>query len=216
MEIELKKTRDELITMLEDDAITVDDVRTSTTQAGTNSEAIQSAVDRVVVKRKKNGLPVGVKTDRTGKKPNKPTAKMLAFASYVLNGDAPREAYRKAYDCSGSADATIIARANELMRHSSITLLLEPLITAKKELVLANEIATRKHIMEELFKHSDNEETNVGARLRALELMGKAVGMFIDKVETKVEEINAEQLKQELESHLTLLDNVTSIKKKSA
>ena len=43
----MKKTRDELITMLEDDAITVDDVRTSTTQAGTNSEAIQSAVDRV-------------------------------------------------------------------------------------------------------------------------------------------------------------------------
>jgi hypothetical protein len=102
------------------------------------------------------------------------------------------------------------------MRHSSITLLLEPLITAKKELVLANEVATRKHIMEELFVHSANEETNVGARLRALELMGKAVGMFIDKVETKVEEINAEQLKQELESHLTLLDNVTSIKKKKA
>jgi len=46
--------------------------------------------------------------------------------------------------------------------------------------------------------------------------MGKAVGMFIDKVETKVEEINAEQLKQELESHLTLLDNVTSIRKKKA
>jgi len=46
--------------------------------------------------------------------------------------------------------------------------------------------------------------------VRSLELMGKAVGMFVDKVESKVEEINAEQLKNELSSHLDLLNKATS------
>ena len=95
-------------------------------------------------------------------------------------------------------------------------MILEPLITAKKEIALENERRTRQHIMEELFAHSENEKINIGARLRALELMGKAVGMFVDRVETKVEEVSAEQLKEELATHLRLLDNVSDIKKKRA
>jgi hypothetical protein len=211
----MKRDKESLLNALEDDAITIDDVLTSTSKDG-NSEAIQSAVDRVEIKRKKNGLPIGVKTNRNGDRVGKPTAKMQAFASYIINGDTPAQAYRKAYDCSGSSDATVVTRANELMRHRSIGLLLEPLITSKKEIVLANEIATRKHIMEQLFKHSDDENVPIGAKLKALELMGKAVGMFVDRVENTVEQINAEQLKKELESHLTLLDNVTPISKKKS
>jgi hypothetical protein len=46
--------------------------------------------------------------------------------------------------------------------------------------------------------------------------MGRAVGMFTDKVEQKVEEISTERLKKELQSSLALLDNVTHIKKRSA
>jgi len=212
-EIEMKRDKESLLNALEDDAITIDDVLTSTTHEG-KSEAIQSAVDRVEIKRKKNGLPIGVRHNQNNKRDKKPTGKMQAFASYIINGDAPKDAYRKAYDCSGMQEVSIIARANELMKHSSITLLLEPLITSKKEIVLANEIATRKHIMEELFKHSDDADVPIGAKLKALELMGKAVGMFVDRVENTVEQINTEQLKKELESHLTLLDNVTSITKK--
>jgi hypothetical protein len=32
--------------------------------------------------------------------------------------------------------------------------------------------------------------------------MGKAIGMFVDKTEAKVEQIDPEQLKRELDSHL--------------
>jgi hypothetical protein len=48
-----------------------------------------------------------------------------------------------------------------------------------------------------------------GSKLKALELIGRAVGMFTDKVETKVEEVSTDQLKRELEGHLALLDQAT-------
>jgi flagellar basal body-associated protein FliL len=44
-----------------------------------------------------------------------------------------------------------------------------------------------------------------GTRLKALELMGKSVGLFIDKTETEVKTVSAEQLKQELGQHLKLI-----------
>ena len=79
---------------------------------------------------------------------------------------------------------------------------------AKKEMVIQDELATRRFVMSELFTHA-KEADGVGHKLKALELMGKAVGMFVDKVESKVEEINAEQLKNELASHLELLNSAT-------
>jgi len=39
-------------------------------------------------------------------------------------------------------------------------------------------------------------------QIRALELLGKTIGMFTDKVETKVERVDTEQLKAQLEKHL--------------
>ena len=47
-------------------------------------------------------------------------------------------------------------------------------------------------------------------------LMGRAVGMFTDKIEQKVEEISTEQLKKELQGHLSLPENVEPIRKRSA
>ena len=70
--------------------------------------------------------------------------------------------------------------------------------------------------MEELFKHCGDKSHNISARLKALELMGRAVGMFTDKIEQKVEEISTEQLKKELQGHLSLLENVEPIRKRSA
>jgi len=39
-------------------------------------------------------------------------------------------------------------------------------------------------------------------QIRALELLGKTIGMFTDKVETKVERVDPEQIKAELEKRL--------------
>jgi hypothetical protein len=79
----------------------------------------------------------------------------------------------------------------------------------KQEINLVNDaVAARRHVMTELLEHAKSMKSE-GSKLKALELIGRAVGMFTDKVETKVEEVSTEQLKRELEGHLSLLDQAT-------
>lgn len=61
-------------------------------------------------------------------------------------------------------------------------------------------------VLADLYKHAKDESAQLSNRLKALELIGRSVGMFTDKVEQTVEEVSVDQLKKELESSLALLD----------
>lgn len=161
------------------------------------------------IKVKKNGLPTGIHLDN-GVEPNgrdkRLSPRATLFASLVMEGHTPVNAYMKSYNADNQKHATIVSSANKLMRDARITLLLEPLWQAKKEMILTDERIARKHIMAELFKHSNAEDTPINMKLRSLELMGKAVGMFHDKIEQASEVIDVESLKSELQSSLRLLE----------
>jgi len=170
------------------------------------------AVAKIREKRTRDGKIVGVKLD----KKRRLTASQRAFAAYVTQGDSPAVAYRKAYPNCSANDATVSASANRLMKDQRISALMGSVFDAVKETIVADAVATRRHVMEQLFKHCGDTKHNISARLKALELMGRAVGMFTDKIEQKVEEISTEQLKRELQGHLSLLENVDPIRKRSA
>jgi hypothetical protein len=207
--------REELIDALESDAIKIDeDISSTNTPEPGNSEAIRIAVAKIKEKRTKNGKVYGVK-DKEGNPHKRLTASMQLFVNHLLAGDTKLMAYRKAYNVKTENDASVIGNANKLLRDQRITALLGSLSEVVREKVIEDSVRTRRHVMEELFKHAQQAKTE-GTQLKALELMGRAVGMFTDKVETKVEEINTEKLKAELKSHLTLLENVAPIKKRSA
>ena len=189
-------------------AITEKETDSHILESGQDDEVRRATIEAIPVKVKRNGLPVGVKADNPqGNK--RVTARMMLFVDLVAQGASAREAYRKAYNCEKSTEASVIANANRLMRDARITKLLEPVLQAKKEMMLNDEIATRRHVMQELFKHSESNDVPISVRVRTLELMGKAVGMFVDKVESKVEEINVDSLKAELSTHLDLLNKVS-------
>lgn len=170
-----------------------------------NSEQLRAAVQAQSEVKNKNGSISGVKTPEE----KQLTPKQRMFVSLVVQGNSPREAYRKAYSATTENEATIGAAANRLMNLPKVKRLLQTNWDRQEKNILLDQQRTRLHIMEELLKHSGNEEVQISARLKALELMGKAVGMFTDKVEQKIETINAEQLKTELSQHLQLLDSVT-------
>jgi len=182
---------------------------------GGRARDYREKIKEQAIKVKRNGLPSGVH-QQNGVEPNgrdkrlSPRATM--FAGYVMEGHTPITAYMKSYNCENSSHATITSNANKLMRDPRITLLLEPLWQAKKEMILTDERIARKHIMAELFKHASDIEVPVSTRLRSLELMGKAVGMFSDKVEQINEVIDVDTLKSELQSSLTLLENANKRK----
>ena len=149
-------------------------------------------------KKRQDGKPMGVKTDAP-----RITPKMKAFASLVAQGNSPRDAYRKAYAVrTDTAESTVIASANKLMKDQRISGLMEPIWESIKQNVIDDAIATRRHVLEQLHQHASNTEARASDRLKALELMGKAIGMFVDKSEQKVEQVDPEQLKRELDSHL--------------
>lgn len=177
-------------------------------------EGLRTAVAKLQEKKTKKGRIAGIKKDGENSK-KRLTAKMNAFVNNLLSGMSPAIAYKNAYSVKTDKHATIVASANKLMQDPRISTLLEALSEEYRRKVIDNAVATREHVMTELFKHA-RQAKQEGTQLKALELMGRAVGMFTDKVEQKVEEISTEKLKAELKTHLTLLENVKPIKKRSA
>jgi hypothetical protein len=184
------------------------------------SEAIRSAVKRSRPKKKVNGLPYGVHTVEEKKEKLEKDSKhkvstegvdkrlptrMKAFASYIALGDSPREAVVKAYNCTKSSQSSILSLANKLMRDVRVNVFLESLTDITKEAILAEHTKTRKKVLDELYEHAMLKDNPLSLRIRSLELLGKSVGMFTDRVETKTDEHDIDQLKKELEQSMSLL-----------
>jgi translation initiation factor RLI1 len=83
---------------------------------------------------------------------------------------------------------------------------LQSVLDATKQNVVESEASARRYVMQQLFDKANDDEASESGKLRALELIGKAVGMFTDRVETTVEQVDTDSLKKELESHLHLLE----------
>jgi hypothetical protein len=176
--------------------------------SGIDHEVMRTAIDQIEVKKTKGGKVYGVKVEETDTSTNKRlTARMIHFVNLLVSGNDHITAYSTAYDVSGSTRATIIANANKLMRDPRITMQLESVLEATKQNVVESDASARRYVMQKLFDKVNEAEVSESGQLRALELIGKAVGMFTDRVETTVEQVDTDSLKKELESHLHLLEN---------
>ena len=176
--------------------------------SGVDHEVMRTAIDQIEVKKTKGGKVYGVKVEETESSTNKRlTARMIHFVNLLVSGNDHITAYSTAYDVSGSTRATIIGNANRLMRDSRITMQLESVLEATKQNVVESDASARRYVMQKLFDKVNESEVSESGQLRALELIGKAVGMFTDRVETTVEQVDTDSLKKELESHLHLLEN---------
>ena len=206
--------RHELIEKLESDAITIDEDDASTNEQD-KSEAMQTAVAKIREKKTKTGKVYGVDTEEQKKeKQSRLTPQQHLFVRAILDGKTQIQAYKDAYNTNAS-DAVIAVNANRLLKNKKITALLGSVEETLKEKVIEDAVRTRRFVMERLHSRVISAKTE-SSELKALELMGKAVGMFTDRVEQTVEQINPEKLKEELKAHIKLLDNVKPIEKRSA
>ena len=127
------------------------------------------------------------------------TPKMRLFAKLITEGYSPSESYRRAYDCSNSASVTVSANACKLLKDPRVSEVVRQAQQAQS--IISDPPALRAHILRQLLIHSSTMKTESN-QIRALELLGKTIGMFTDKVETKVERVDTELLKAQLEKHL--------------
>ena len=133
------------------------------------------------------------------------------FAQGVIQGKTYRQAYRDAYPNAKGSGESITASAYKLMKDSRIQALVNDAWEQTADVLVEDVVASKRYILKQLVAHSKSAKQE-GTKLKALELMGKAVGLFKHEDASKVEAQTPEQLKRDLAVHLRLLDNVKPLK----
>ena len=169
-------------------------------------ERMLAAVNRVNTKITNKGTPRGVEQKGKGKL----TPKQRLFVSLVVQGHSQSDAYRKAYSVRTDNQAVVSSQANALMKNVRVNALLESSLQRHESTLVSDDIAAKRYVMTELLKHS-REMKGESQRLKALELIGKACGMFSERVNADAPVATTEDLKKELASHLKLLEQMPTI-----
>jgi phage terminase small subunit len=142
---------------------------------------------------------------------NKPlTEQQRAFATYVIQGKTRREAYRLAYNTQMS-DSAVSSNAAKLAADPRIAAMISAAWDETIEHLADDVASTRRYVLRKLVSLS-KEGKQEGSRLKALELLGKTAGLFVQQAEQSEKVVAADQLKRELSQHLKLLDNVKTLK----
>lgn len=128
----------------------------------------------------------------------------LMFAQGVISGLSRRESYRRAYPNAKGTDATISASAHKLGRDPRIARLIEQGWSETAESLAEDRAAVERYVMRQLVSLSKAGRQE-GSRLKALELLGRASGLWRDKPQTQDQPTSAEHLRRELAQHLKAL-----------
>jgi hypothetical protein len=201
-----KSSKEEYMQALEDAG--VEDYQDDENQdEGDLSEAERYALHADAPPRRLDGQVVG----STSPRPRALTTSQLMFAQGVIQGKTYRQAYRDAYPNATGSGESITASAYKLMRDSRIQALVNDAWEQTADVLVEDVVASKRYILKQLVAHSKSAKQE-GTKLKALELMGKAVGLFKHDDAGKAEVQTPEQLKRDLAVHLRLLDNVKPLK----
>ena len=132
------------------------------------------------------------------------TRAQLAFVEGVVRGETHKAAYRAAYPGDSSTDASISTSASKLLRDQRIQKALRDAQEDDPERLLDDPASMKRHVMTQLLRCASQFKQE-GSKIKALELIGKAAGIFRPEVEPQASSVSSEQLKRELTAHLTYL-----------
>ena len=132
------------------------------------------------------------------------TAKQEAFAQGVAQGKTLADAYRNAYDAENMKEASIYNEASRLMDHPQISQRVSAIQRATEERTLHDQARLKRLVLERLHQEATNAESD-SARIRALELLGKSIAMFTDRVEQDDTQRSSEDIEKELVEKLKRL-----------
>jgi len=150
-------------------------------------------------KRRRDGLPVASEHKRG--LPLSPSA--MAFIQGVIRGQSLRTSYREGFKNATGSDASISASANKLMKDPRVQEALKQAWGETIEHLVDDVVASKRYVLKGLLALSKSDQPST--QIKALELMGKACGLFTPSDVQDKAPVTADQLKRELASHLRLL-----------
>ena len=131
------------------------------------------------------------------------TAKQTKFINEVSEGSSQSSAYRKAYDTSSMTPKTVWEESSRLRKHPKVSARIVELEAEKEARQRVQALSREARILNELEDIAFGS-TNAMARLRALELLGKTVGLFKPK-EVPEQTRTAYEIKSAIELKLAAL-----------
>ncbi len=138
---------------------------------------------------------------------SRPTKKQETFAKLVGDGVPQVEAYREAYDSGGNPNTERV-EAHRLANNPNVA----PMIESRRvEIARVAQRSARSRsawVIERLVEEAEGgDDSNAAARIRALEILGKASGLFdgAGDREAKRKEATQEELEKELAVRLSEL-----------
>ena len=137
---------------------------------------------RVVQGNKKNN---GTRKKSATSKNTGLTDKQEAFAMAIFEGNNFSESYRIAYDASNMSAACVHTEACLLVQNPKVSQRLDTLNADRTSQQRMLSLSRSDFVLKQLTDEATNQDNSDGARVRALELLGKSVALFTDKVETE-------------------------------
>jgi hypothetical protein len=115
------------------------------------------------------------------------------------------------HDSVSTAEATnvVTAQTNAVTTTASV-MHLKSILSEYDQVVVNSAVQIRTYVTNKLIEETTHPDPKI--RIRALELLGKSVGIFTVAEEKAEKAVSADQLKRELSGHLKLLDNVKPMK----
>jgi len=110
------------------------------------------------------------------------TAKQELFVQKILEGMSQADAYRSAYSTKNMTDNAIYREASLLVDNPKVAQRLNEL---RNELAKPSIMSAQKR-MEWLTQLIQNEEENTGDKLKAIDILNKMDGEYVQKVETEI------------------------------
>jgi hypothetical protein len=151
-----------------------------------------------------DGLPVA----GTHKRSAPLTLNQQRFCAGLIRGQSIRKSYREAFKNATGSDASISASANKLMKDPRVQVVLKEAWQETIEHLVDDLAASKRYVLKGLLALSKSDQPS--NQLRALELMGKACGLFTPTEVIDKTPVTADQLKRELASHLRMLKGARS------
>lgn len=110
------------------------------------------------------------------------TPKQEQFAQGIVSGMSQADAYRSAYNTSKNSDKTVWEKASRLMADDKVKARVQEL----RDKIATESIMTAQERLEWLSKAIQSEEVATNDKLKAIDLMNKMQGEYVQKVQANV------------------------------
>jgi len=140
-----------------------------------------------------------------GKEDRPLTGKQEAFAKLVASGSMLSDAYRECYSADNMKSSTLWSEACRLAQNPKVSARIKDIQAENEASQQTRDQRLREHVLKRLMEEADRAETD-GARVRSLELLGKTVSMFADRIEqSDTTERSASDIERDLRAKLDRL-----------